>query len=387
MSSEKDQFLPIKGVERNFCYSETQCSEMSFSPERLLPMPIPAYDGQLFKEFEKGLNLYSVKQIMNGDNGRGFQTGKAIMPEVILKLCTIENGYFIVAPGLDGVIVNNDYRIIESPSCFRNRSVDKEGFIKNIPFKDSLDNVFVGFDAAPTNYYHWLLYAISKTIFADNILSSNVQLAVPSIQSLFNNRGVSFSSSTYEQILSISGLKNRVTYLDTGIYPVKNLSYCWHTPSRMPELYLLFAEVYSIFDKIKVPYFPALPTKFYISRGKGNDQRITGEENIIIESVLQKKNIKKVYLEDMDFVTQVALFKQAEFVMAPHGAGLANMVFARIGTPLLELNLQIGQPHLRDCFYLIAAARRHPYSCFNLSKDKLTEEHLLQAINRLKPDL
>lgn len=158
MSNVKDQFLPIKGVERNFCYSETQCSEMSYSPERLLPMPIPAYDGQLFDEFEKGLNLYSISQIIKGDNGSGFQSGKAIMPEVILKLCTIEDGYFIVAPGLDGVIVNSDYQIIESPSCFRNRSVDKDGFIKNIPFRDALDNVFVGFDAAPTNYYHWLFY-------------------------------------------------------------------------------------------------------------------------------------------------------------------------------------------------------------------------------------
>lgn len=207
------------------------------------------------------------------------------------------------------------------------------------------------------------------------------------MKSLFENRGVSFSTSTYKQIMNVSGLKNRVTYLDIGIYPVKNLFYCWHMPAKMPELYLLFPEVYSIFDKIQVPYSPALPTKFYISRGKGNNKRITDEENAVIEHVLQKKNIQKIYLEDMDFVTQVALFRQAEFVMAPHGAGLANMVFARVGTPLLELNLQIEQPHLRDCFYLIAAARRHPYSCFNLSKDTLTEEHLLQAINRLKPDL
>ncbi|CAI3949362.1 Capsular polysaccharide biosynthesis protein [Commensalibacter communis] len=387
MLNENASFLPILGNFNGPFASDGQCYDMSHSPERVLPMPITAYDAQRFQEFELGLRAYDVRRIIRNTAAvDGKESGKAIMQARTLKICTIENAYLVIAPELYGVIVQNDYQIIGPPSCFRNRIIDREGCIKNIPFRDKLDDIFVGCDAASTNYYHWLLYAISKTQFANSILPSETQLVLPSRSSLFENRQPAYSLSTYEQTLALSGLKDRVTLLDVGIYPVKKLSYCWHIPDFKPELYLLFSEVYSLFDKFDVPNMPELPKRIYISREKGHDSRVNNEEKEIIERVLQTKDIQKICLEDMDFITQVALFRQAEFVMAPHGAGLANMVFARPGTALLEFNRQFEQPYLRNCFYLITAMKQQPYCYFNLSKDQLTEDYLLQAIDRLKPN-
>lgn len=44
-----------------------------------------------------------------------------------------------------------------------------------------------------------------------------------------------------------------------------------------------------------------------------------------------------VNMEDYTFCEQVALMRDADIVVMPHGAGLTNIVFARFGTPVIEV--------------------------------------------------
>ncbi|WP_084490540.1 glycosyltransferase 61 family protein [Asaia astilbis] len=53
------------------------------------------------------------------------------------------------------------------------------------------------------------------------------------------------------------------------------------------------------------------------------------EEQNQIDPVLEGKGFQKIYLETLDLETQIALFRQAECILAPHGAGLANLAFSR----------------------------------------------------------
>lgn len=75
------------------------------------------------------------------------------------------------------------------------------------------------------------------------------------------------------------------------------------------------------------------PERVYVER-RGT-RRVTNQD--AVDEVLTRHNIKKVHPEEHSFREQVALFKNAELVVGPHGAGLANIVFAAPETRVVEI--------------------------------------------------
>ncbi|WP_143095856.1 MULTISPECIES: glycosyltransferase family 61 protein [Natronobacterium] len=66
--------------------------------------------------------------------------------------------------------------------------------------------------------------------------------------------------------------------------------------------------------------------RIYISRSDADRRRVTNETKLV-ES-LSELGFESYSLTDLSFAEQVRLFFEAEAVVAPHGAGLANLVFA-----------------------------------------------------------
>jgi len=358
-------------VDRNVsAFHTAQKSVLIESDHTTLPAPLVAYPRQNTDDFRTGLNFYGAKQEI-GANTISIRPTK-------LVLFTLENARFVIGHGLDGMVIDEQNQVMTEPSCFCNHQIyRKSKRLPDLPFYDLDESIFISFDAAVRNYYHWLLYGISKMQIAAKILSGLIKFIVPTSETLAT-RNPAFSMETYESSLRLSGLHDRVTPLEDGIYRAKRIHFLWHAPT-MPELYLNLSLPHQLFDKVDVPYKPELPKRFYVARH--GDDRITPEEQSYIDPALESHDYEKVFLEDIDFETQAALFRQAESIVAPHGAGLANLVFARKGTSLLELNRRIdGQPHLRNCFYLLAANRGINYKFFNLSESKITQERFLSAL-------
>ncbi|OUJ06820.1 DUF563 domain-containing protein [Acetobacter malorum] len=341
------------------------------------PLPIPAYDGQPVQAFNRGLSLYHARA------DAGTQTVR--MPLTQLVLFSMENARFVLHPGLDGMIIDSQNQPVIEPSCFCQHDLYQHSHrLPDMPVHEEQDEVFLGFDAAWRNYYHWMLYGVSKTQLASSLLSPHVKMVVPEMPMAAATRHPTFTTQTFETSLRLSGVQDRIFRAPDGVHHAKKLHFFWHTPT-MPELYLNCAEPYRHFDAMPVPHRPDLPTRFYVTREGGHDSRISPEEQTQIEPVLAQKGFEKVFLEKMDLETQIALFRQADCILAPHGAGLANMVFARPGTKLLELNrLLDGQPHLRNCFYVITLQRKQPYMVLNLQDQPLTSELLENALTRLE---
>lgn len=57
----------------------------------------------------------------------------------------------------------------------------------------------------------------------------------------------------------------------------------------------------------------------------------------VVDEVLTRHKIKTVHPEEHSFRKQVALFENADLIVGPHGAGLANIVFAVPETPVVEI--------------------------------------------------
>jgi hypothetical protein len=95
-------------------------------------------------------------------------------------------------------------------------------------------------------------------------------------------------------------------------------------------------------------------------------------------------NFKKVSLEDLSFQAQIDRFSDASVIVAPHGSGLANLVFAPPGAKVIELQTEFQAPGiLLPWFYLLAAASGLGYAFLNRDAGDFTAERLVQGLGRL----
>ena len=78
-----------------------------------------------------------------------------------------------------------------------------------------------------------------------------------------------------------------------------------------------------------------LSPNVFISRKKANSRRILNEQEVI--DCLGKMNFVTYVLEDIDWEDQVKIFAQAEIIVAPHGAGVCNMIFATKKAIVIEI--------------------------------------------------
>ncbi len=79
------------------------------------------------------------------------------------------------------------------------------------------------------------------------------------------------------------------------------------------------------------------PTRFYISRQRAAYRNVQNEAEVT--AYLHQFGFEMVHLETLTVQEQIALFAQADAIVAPHGAGLANLVFCKPGTKVIELFL------------------------------------------------
>ena len=78
-----------------------------------------------------------------------------------------------------------------------------------------------------------------------------------------------------------------------------------------------------------------LQKKIYISRKLAIKRHLKNEDEFL--PLLKKHGFSKVFLEKMTIKDQVKLFRSISHVIAPHGAGLTNVLFAPNNIKILEI--------------------------------------------------
>ncbi len=86
----------------------------------------------------------------------------------------------------------------------------------------------------------------------------------------------------------------------------------------------------------------------YLSRNKYDGRRISNEDDLL--KILEKYGFHTVYPEELSMAEQISLFRNAEVIVSPHGASLANTIFCKNVTLIEIFNQNYGTP----TFYIIA---------------------------------
>ena len=90
--------------------------------------------------------------------------------------------------------------------------------------------------------------------------------------------------------------------------------------------------------------------RIYISRSKVSARQVINEDKLL--EALTPFGFVAYTLENMSYTDEVRLFSQAEIVVAPHGAGLTNIIFAKNDLIVIDLFGSYGSP----CFFFLANA-------------------------------
>ena len=301
------------------------------------------------------------------------------LPDTLLvRLCTLENGYFLIWPGNDGVLFNaNGVLLKESATYCGTQGLPDLATLKR-EAKRIPHPVFLTVDPMWRNYYHWMCMAIPRIPIA--IEEEYAPLVLPEYEGraemgwpIHFNHEV-WKSSLGDKIFDAS-LK-----LEPGIYTAPAIYTVWiNSPepayiSCHPNFSGAFRRHIGVARTVRGAGTHLLVTRL-------DYERINPIQLSVLYDVLNEFGFRQVILDNMTLDAQMEAFANADVVIGAHGAGLSNLIACQQGTRVLELNRGLsGESWLRPWFYMIARRRSLRYSFLDLDINPLDHKFLRSIV-------
>lgn len=245
-----------------------------------------------------------------------------------------------------------EHKLVLDLSPYYGRTIHDHPALRlfRLPAPDRIDAAtLVVTSIDPKNHYHWLLDALPRFEVARMAGLKWQRVMAPAMtpvhRACLARLGVSPDS-----VLS-PPFERQVTVREAvlGTYP--SLRYA---PSPFA---IDFAQ--RIFADCRVPD-AKLPRKIYIARSTPARRRVLNEAAVL--DTLRQQGFEVLQPERFTIEEQAKLFFNAEVIVAPHGAALANAAFCRKGTRLIELfSRHFAPPFYRN----LAAAAELSYACIS----------------------
>jgi capsular polysaccharide biosynthesis protein len=195
--------------------------------------------------------------------------------------------------------------------------------------------------ASGENYFHWLFDILPKLkIASENISLKNIDYYyLPEIKYNFQKQTLNKFEILETQIIN----SNQRRYIKSKILMIPE--HPWFTSGYLKEKY----------NKMPRWIIQWLRDKFIKKDKDNNKNKLNKYDYIFIDrkdssfnrshilntpelfNALKKYNFKKLILSDKKFDEQVEIFNDCKIVIGAIGAGLANTVFCKKGTMIIEL--------------------------------------------------
>jgi glycosyltransferase involved in cell wall biosynthesis len=193
------------------------------------------------------------------------------------------------------------------------------------------------------NYYHWLVEGLLGLDILCRSLGpdSNVKILFPKsmdIVTVFDHRGT----------LPAAGFSGHEV-VEVGANLIKVREAIWiesDLVQHMPAPYLkdFQKRIAALYAGLRSPR----NRRLLVARKRPTRQIQNIEQ---LQAFLSRYGFETVYLEGMSVVDQILLFQSAEFIISPHGAGLANLLFCEPGAKVIELMPSV---EVRPFFWMIS---------------------------------
>lgn len=198
------------------------------------------------------------------------------------------------------------------------------------------------------NYYHWMIDSLPKLRLVEEYLGH-----------MLRDPNVFFIAP-----IDIPFVKETLIY--SGIPENRMINYLDHAFSFADLYFISPANPYltttvETKDWLRKRFLPDLnqgdPTSFiYLSRNDSSKRNIINEKEF--ESMLDKYGFNTLRTDGMSVLDQANIFSSAKVIIAPHGAGLTNLIFCQPHTLVIEL---MASSYVSFVYYSLSSACNHRY--------------------------
>lgn len=221
----------------------------------------------------------------------------------------------------NGVVYLNGQALEESIGGSATKRVRRLKFLITRRAPSGLDGPTIPLGQYPKNYYHWLLEDLPAALRSRQI--------VPEASLLVGHPQPPYVADSLEAYgLSPVLYTHGPVELSDTILAEKGDDSGWPHPQDVAILRTILPRA------LRQETALDLPRDFYVSR-RGSRRSFRNDDHV--ERQFAKAGVSVVHLEDFKFLDQVKLFANARTIIAPHGAGLANIVFCPENAKVIEI--------------------------------------------------
>lgn len=216
------------------------------------------------------------------------------------------------------------------------------------------------------NYYHWMFHVIGRL----SVLKA-LEMDINDFDHIVLNKP--YKKFQEQSLLDFDLPQNKLVFIDNGdLVKIENAflpSYLYFHPLVPHFLRRHYLQNFKAQDNA--------PKKIYISRRKSPIRKLIEEEQLV-ELLVSEFGYQEVFLEDYSLQEQAYLMHQANFVIAPHGAGIPNIVYCKKDTKVLEI---LPYSWTNVIYWIYAEYQELQYSVFlagdiNAKPDGYLDYHL-----------
>ena len=218
--------------------------------------------------------------------------------------------------------------------------------------------VVIADDVRPLNFCHWIVDWLPRLAFlGERAQRDDTYVAVPTLNAQYQwdtLRLCGFPPARVIQLGRLQAVRARQLLVPSDLSAIPHPG---HKAAPWLLNYVRATLGYGAF--LAGLNGPQRRGKLYVSRDDAAGRRVVNED--ALKAVLVRAGYQTIVTSHVTAAEQIAAFATASHIVAPHGAGLANVVFANPATTLIEI---FPATYGTAAFYVLAAGVGVDYASY-----------------------
>ncbi|NEO52948.1 MAG: DUF563 domain-containing protein [Okeania sp. SIO3B5] len=275
---------------------------------------------------------------------------RKLHPNFQTKLVELAEEFIAIVPearvwgdGLNSAVITSDNKLVTDISSGNGGLIISSSRLPPI-HKLNGTVAFLSVKFGGGGYYHWMFDMVARILLLHQSsidISSIDKFIVNKIQTRFHKETIKKLGIPQNKIIESCNYPH--IQADRLIVPSIPVQFGFRTTKWACE------SLKSIFLSQQVSRSSLYPEKIYISRSQALKRRVVNEEKVV--NLLEKFGFKTIVLESISIPEQALYLANARVVVAPHGAGLTNILFCNSGTKIIEF---FAPEYILVCYWVIS---------------------------------